>query len=474
MSRGDPLEHFAFGGDGVLRAGGIDLGAIAESCGTPVYVYDAGAIRSRYAELMRAFAPIGPEIRYAAKACGNLSVLRVLRALGAGIDAVSGGEVERAWAAGCPMDRVCFAGVGKTDDDLRAALDGRFSPLVGAEGFAKGADPTGRGPIGLFNVESGSELERLDAIARKLGVVARCALRIKPLVDAKTHDYTSTGRAADKFGVDLADAPVLFERFGAERDCGARLLGLHAHIGSPVNTIEPFVKAARVLVETAERLRASGREVSLINLGGGWGTAYRSGEAPDLHEYAAAVAQVLEPEIAAGTRLLIEPGRTLVANASVLLVRVTGVKRSGGRRFVICDAGMNAMIRPALYGAFHFIWPIKVDPAQRPERADEHGGLDNLEPAEIVGPICESGDFLARSRPLPPVEAGDVLAVFSAGAYGMSMSSNYNDHAQPAEVLVDGGRATLVRARENMNDLLRAELSPRIVRTTEPERSATK
>ncbi|MEM1329739.1 MAG: diaminopimelate decarboxylase [Planctomycetota bacterium] len=456
MSQGSPLEHFSYDANGRLCARGRPMSEIARVCGTPTYVYDADAIRSRYHELTEAFASIGPEVRFAAKACGNLSVLRDLVGLGAGVDVVSGGEVERAWTAGCPMERVCFAGVGKTDDEIRAALDGRYSPL--AAGF-DGMDPVRRGPIGLFNVESADELSRIDSIARELGVTARCALRVKPLVDAKTHDYTSTGRLADKFGVDLEDAPELFARFGRVEDiAGARLIGLHAHIGSPVNTTEPFVKSARVLVDLAASLRERGRLIELINLGGGWGTAYQTGEAPDLRVYAEAVAPVLADELTRGTRILIEPGRTLVANAGVLLLSVTAVKRTGGRRFVVLDAGMNALIRPSLYGAFHFAWPIEVSASDVPRAASQDAGIPGrFEPADLVGPICESGDFLARERPFPEVRPGDVVAVLSAGAYGMSMSSNYNDHAQPAEVLLDGGRVIRARRRESIGDLLQPE-----------------
>jgi diaminopimelate decarboxylase len=299
----------------------------------------------------------------------------------------------------------------------------------------------------MFNVESEPELRLIDLIATQRRTVADVALRVNPDVDPRTHTYISTGKRETKFGIDLETA----ERLAAEmpKRTGVRLVGIHVHIGSQITDIGPHTEALRKAVDFADRCRALGNPIEWINLGGGFGIHYREEEAPPARDYADVLIPILKPT---GYRLIIEPGRFIVGNAGILLTRVTYVKRSGDRRFIICDAGMNDLIRPALYGAHHEIWPVS---SEHRKGAPETEAV--LTPADVVGPVCESGDFLAKERMLPPVKEGDYLAVFSAGAYGMAMASNYNARPRPAEVLVSGDLFYVVRTRETWDDLIRGE-----------------
>ena len=455
--------------DGCLNADDVPLPAIAEAVGTPTYVYSAGAIRAAYRRLQAAFAPLAPRLHYAVKASPNLHICRLLRELGAGMDVVSGGELERAWLAGTPMQDIVFAGVGKTDEEIRAALDGRFSPLRSAASRFRAPDPQGRGPVGLFNVESESELESLARLGRELGVEARACVRVNPNVDPHTHEYTTTGKEENKFGVDADRIVALFD--AAKGDPGIELQGLHVHIGSPVPTVEPYAEAIAVLLTLIDDLAARGHAVRVLDLGGGWPVPYRQGrenEVPPLEAYAATIVPLLLARTRAGLRVCLEPGRSILANSGVLLTRVEHRKRGRAKTFVICDAGMHTLIRPALYRAFHFIWPVAWrGPAPRWDEDPGVGGAAELEVCDVVGPICETGDFLARSRTLPRVARGDYLAVFSAGAYGISMASNYNDHGRPSEVLVDGDRARVINERQSLAALLETEREPRELRLTE-------
>lgn len=443
--------------DGCLHADSIPLPLIAEAAGTPTYVYSATAVRAAYRRLEEAFAPIGARLRYAVKASPNLHLCRLLRELGAGMDVVSGGELERAWLAGAAMADVVFAGVGKSDEEIRAALDGRASPLREAAADGRWPDPSGRGPVGLFNVESESELASIARIAVELGVTARACLRVNPDVDPFTHEYTTTGKEENKFGIDADRVPGLFATWG--RSPGVELAGLHVHIGSPVPRIDPYVKAVEVLLALIDDLESHGHRVQVLNLGGGWPVAYREAEVPPLEDYAAALVPLLEERSREGLQVLLEPGRSLLANSGLLVTRVQHVKRGRAKTFVICDGGMQTLIRPSLYRAFHFLWPVRWE-GPAPKR-EEDAGIPGLEPCDVVGPICETGDFLARGRPLPPVARGELLAVFSAGAYGMSMASNYNDHGRPAEVLVDGDRVQVINERQPLAALFETERTPR-------------
>jgi diaminopimelate decarboxylase len=451
-----PVQGFQWDG-GELHAERVPLAAIAEAVGTPTYVYSAGAIRAAYRRLEAAFAPLRPRLHYAVKASPNLHLCRLLRELGAGMDVVSGGELERAWLAGTPMADVVFAGAGKSDDEIRAALDGRFCPLRETAARWRAPDPAGRGPVGLLNVESQSELQALAAIAAGLGVRARACLRVNPNVDPHTHEYTTTGKDENKFGIDADRIVELFATWAGHP--GVELVGLHVHIGSPVPEIEPYAEAIGVLLRLVDDLEGRGHRVTVLNLGGGWPVSYAEGDVPPLEAYAERVVPLLRPRVERGLRVLLEPGRSITANSGLLLTRVQHVKRGRAKTFVICDGGMHTLIRPALYRAFHFIWPVRwpgPPPACR-ERPDVAG----LAPVEVVGPICETGDFLARDRHLPPLGRGDLLAVFSAGAYGMAMASNYNDHGRPAEVLVDGDDARVVNERQSLAELLETERAPR-------------
>jgi diaminopimelate decarboxylase len=453
-----PLDAFNYR-NGVLHAGEIAVSEIADAVGTPTFVYSADFIRSSYRRIERAFSPLGAHLHYAVKASSNLHILRLLRELGAGMDVVSGGELERAWLAGTPMEEIVFAGVGKTEAEQRAALDGRWSPLVDDVERLGGKNIEERGPVGLFNVESESELEVLARVAADLGVVAHACIRVNPDVDARTHEYTTTGLEENKFGVAWTRVP---EIFAAYRDVPSiELVGLHVHIGSPVREVEPYESAVRVLLRLIDTLEEAGHMVSVLDLGGGWPMSYSDGESPEIDAFAEALVPLLEERARNGLRIVLEPGRSILANSGVLLTRVQHVKEGREKTFVICDASMHTLIRPAFYRAFHFAWPVRVDASQVPPAAAERLDLPDLRPCDIVGPICETGDFLARGRDLPPVERGDLIAVFSAGAYGMSMSSNYNDHGRSAEVLVDGHRVVVINERQRLASLLETEMSPR-------------
>jgi len=470
------MDHFLYR-EGILHAEGVPLPALADRLGTPAFVYSAGTLRDHYRRVVAAFAPLDPLVCYSVKSCSNIHVCRTLALEGAGMDVVSGGELERAWLAGVPMDKVVYAGVGKSDAEIRAALDGSCSPLAawgwrpvpppGDDAGAQAAaipEPAAlghRGPIGWFNIESEPEFEVIAAIARSMRVAARGALRVNPDVDPRTHAHTSTGRKDSKFGVDLARAEAFFRRYG--RDEWLRLRAIHLHIGSPVYETAPYAEAvakALGLIERLEREEGGGFRIDMLDLGGGFGADYETHRTPALTDYAAAIVPLLRPRVARGLKVVIEPGRVISANAGVLLTRVLYVKQgAGGKRFVICDAGMNALIRPALYGAFHFAWPAAVAPHHVPARRAPELDMPGLELCDIVGPICESADFLARDRRLPPVARGDLIAVFGAGAYAMSMASTYNSHPLPAEALVDGTSWRVVRPRQTLCDLLGPELA---------------
>ena len=424
--------------DGELFAEDVPVRAIAAEAGTPCYIYSRGTLEAHYDRLVAAFAPIAPLVCYSVKSCGNLGVLKVLRERGAGMDVVSGGELFRALAAGVPASDCVYAGVGKTDAEIRSAI---------------------REGIGLLNCESEQEFENIASIARAERATVRVALRINPDVDPKTHRYTSTGKKETKFGVDLERARRFFATYG--RDEFARLEGLHLHIGSPIYTVEPYREALAKTAALVDALAKDGFEIRSIDLGGGFGADYESAQSPPLADYAAAILPLAKPLFDRGIRFILEPGRTIVANAGILVVKVLYTKTSGDKRFAICDAGMNALLRPSHYGSFHFMWPVSPGEAMAPARRALDPKLPGTVAQDVVGPLCETGDFLALDRVLPASLArGDLLAVFTAGAYGMSMASRYNSSPLPAEVLVDGARATVVRARETYETLVEHEARP--------------
>ncbi|MDX2018464.1 MAG: diaminopimelate decarboxylase [Planctomycetota bacterium] len=453
------MDHFTYepsSAGASLHCEGVSLAEVAERFGSPTFVYSAATIREHVARFRAAFAPLNATICYAVKACNNLGVLRTLASAGAGADVVSLGELERALLAGIAPSNIVFAGVGKREHEIRAALDGRFSPRLA---HARSADERRqietRGAIRAFNAESEQEIALISRVARELGVRARVNLRVNPDIDPKTHHHTTTGTRDTKFGVAIEQAEQVFDR---ARDLpGVELAGLHVHLGSPIYSPEPYRLACEALAALMERLASRGHAVTRLDLGGGFGADYTTGRSPSAADYAAVMTPILAPAVARGVEVVVEPGRSIVANAGVLLTGVTYTKDTGDRRFLICDAGMNALLRPALYQAFHFIWPVRCGPTMAPPSRGPDLRLPGLETVDVVGPICETADFLARRRAMPPVRAGDTLAVFTAGAYGMSMASQYNDQPRPAEVLIDAGKATLVRRRESFADLISCE-----------------
>jgi diaminopimelate decarboxylase len=419
-----------------LYCDGLALEALAEKHGTPLYVYSASLIRSRYRAFDGTFRGVAHTVCYSAKANPNLTILKLLARAGAGFDVVSGGELQRVrMAAPQRLKQTVFSGVGKTADEIDAAL---------------------RAGILLFNIESEGELELLAARASKLKKRARVAARVNPDVSAQTHPYISTGLREHKFGVPAEDAARLYGVMAKERFLEAVAVG--AHIGSQITAMEPFRAAMRRVAELVKELRAAGHKIRYVDAGGGLGIDYGPTDRPQtlpeqsekafqsrVHDYANAV---IGPLRELNVHLLLEPGRALVGPAGLLLTRVLYRKQSGAKRFLITDAAMNDLLRPSLYGAYHEIIPLH-------EKAQATTAT-----FDVVGPICETGDFFARDRFLPEAESGELLAILDTGAYGMSLASNYNTRPRPAEVLVDGKRATVIRRRESVEDLMRPEPRP--------------
>jgi len=401
-----------------LVCDGVALSEIARRAGTPVYVYSAAAIEESFRRFDAAFGSVPHLVCYAAKANSNLAILKLLASLGAGADVVSGGELRACLESGFPPGRIVFSGVGKTDEEIK-------------DGVAAG--------ILAFNSESEREMEKIDAEAGRTGRVARVALRVNPDIDAKTHPYISTGLKHNKFGVDIGLARGIFGR--SRRLANLKMTGVQAHIGSQILETAPLEETAKELSALARELSREGFQLETLDIGGGFGLAGAGERQLAPEEYAAAVLPHLKD---LPFRILIEPGRAIVGPAGALVTRVLYVKENQGRHFVITDAGMNDLIRPPLYGAVH---PI--------ESVDPPGGRPIT--ADVVGPICETSDFLARDLALPEPAEGDLLAVRDAGAYGFAMSSNYNFRGRAAEVLVESGSFRTVRRRETFEDLVRPE-----------------
>ncbi|MGZ5154385.1 MAG: diaminopimelate decarboxylase [Burkholderiales bacterium] len=407
--------------DRTLMCDGIALADIAAKTGTPCYVYSAATILANYHAYDDTLRGVPHTICYAMKANGNLAILRLLSRAGAGFDIVSGGELYRVLKAGGDPAKVVFSGVGKTSEEIDAAL-------------AAG--------IFAFNCESEPELALVDALAHRRGIKARVALRVNPDVAADTHSHIATGSLGHKFGVDIGEAEAVYER---ARQSGNLLIeGVSCHIGSQQSDFDPMMKAADRVLELIACLRAKGFDIRHVDLGGGLGVTYKPDEpAPSISEFTAA----LREKIAGyDLHLFLEPGRSIVGDAGVLLARVLYRKKSGDKEFVVVDAAMNDLIRPALYDAHHEILPL---------RATATGDCELR--ADVVGPVCESGDFLAQDRQMPEVYPGDLLAVCTAGAYGFAQSSNYNARPRPAEVLIEDGSWRVIRARETFDDLIRGE-----------------
>lgn len=427
LTRRLPADAFPVIG-GELHAEGVALSRIAAEVGSPVYVYSAARLRQRYGALAGALAPKGCRVHFAVKANSNQAVLALLAGMGAGVDTVSGGEVARALAAGFKPEDVIFSGVGKTEAELAMALD------VG---------------IHQFNVESVEELRALDGLARGRGRVATVALRVNPNVDAETHAKITTGKKDNKFGIDLERLPALENELRTM--AGIRFVGIASHVGSQILSEAPLVKTYRRLAEAVRGLRDRGFAIERLDLGGGFGVAYEN----ELEIDNAAIARVIGETVGdLGVKLAVEPGRTLVADAGVLMSRIVYVKDAGEMQFLILDAAMNDLVRPAMYESHHDIVPVRL---LRPDA--------RLVEYDVVGPICESSDTFAKRRKLPEMQPGELIVMATAGAYGATMSSTYNARALVPEVLVDGDRYAVVRRRFGVEDQIALESVPEWLNT---------
>jgi diaminopimelate decarboxylase len=429
---GIKMDNFQYH-HGQLYCENVPVRDIINQTGTPVYIYSQTTLLTHFDRIDAAFAPLRPLICYSIKSCGNISILESLRQRGSGFDVVSGGELFRALKAGADVKKIVFAGVGKTDQEINEALDAG---------------------IGWFNIESEEEFWNLDRLAGLKNLTPRGALRVNPdVTSAGTHQKTLTGKKETKFGVDLDQAEDLCLRASAAGH--ARLTGLHIHIGSPIKSTAPYVDAISKVLSLMDRLSQRGLAMDTLDIGGGFAAFYEGNEAPSAADYASAINPLLEER---PIRIILEPGRSISCNAGILVTRVQYTKQGGGKTFTIVDAAMNDLIRPTLYESYHFIWPVEIGAAAAPENRLSTLRTPGDKKVDVVGPICESGDYLARNRYLPPTKRGDLLAVFSAGAYGFSMSSQYNARPRAAEVLVNGNSWRIIRRRESYQDLIAAEL----------------
>ncbi|UCC22883.1 MAG: diaminopimelate decarboxylase [Planctomycetota bacterium] len=424
------MDYFSYK-KGKLFAEGVDVARIAAEVGTPVYIYSKATFKEHLEKIRKAYGEIDTTICYSVKACGNINILRFMAEAGSGFDIVSGGELHRVLQAGGDPSKIVYAGVGKTDKEITEGL---------------GAD------IAYFNIESEAELENLIRLAKQKNKKPRAALRVNPDVDPETHRYTTTGKKETKFGVDIKRARKVFSDYGNNRT--VQLCAIHIHLGSAGHTVEPYAEALEKVLALIEQLRCDGFAIEAVDIGGGYGADYISGVSPTAADYASAIVPPLKGK---NLKLILEPGASVAANAAILLTQVLYPKKGGDKKFIIVDAGMNDLIRPPLYDAFHFIWPSQVSDAFVTERRDRDLQLDGTEVVDVVGPICESGDFFAKDRALPPVKGGDLLSIFTAGAYGFSMSSNYNARGRAAEVLVDNKDFSVIRRRESYEDLIELE-----------------
>ncbi len=424
------MDHFNYK-DGRLFAEQVDVADIAAEVGTPAYIYSKATFLDHLGKVQAAYADIENTICYSIKACGNINILKFLAEAGSGFDIVSGGELYRAQSAGADCSKIVYAGVGKTDSEITEALDAK---------------------VGYFNIESEAELENLIELAKKRKKTTKAALRVNPDVDPQTHTYTATGQKETKFGVDIERARRVFAEYG--KDKNVRLCAIHVHLGSAGKTVEPYAEAVRKIVALIEQLRSDGFVIEALDIGGGYGADYETDTAPTAADYASAIIPLVANR---GLKLILEPGATIAANSGILLTKVLYLKTGGEKKFVIVDAGMNDLVRPLLYGAFHFIWPTAVDEKFVPPKREKQLKIGGLEVVDVVGPICEAADFFAQDRAMPPVTRGDLISIFTAGAYGYTMSSNYNGRVLLAEVLVDDDKFTVIRKRQTYEDLITLE-----------------
>ena len=396
----------------------IDFKALAKECGTPLYVYDFDYMSEQYTKLKEAFRGRKSIIAYAVKANSNLSVIKHFAKMGSGADCVSIGEVRRAFMAGIPAYKIIFSGVGKSDDEIREAIER---------------------DILYINVESDAELQRVEAIAKELGTQARISIRVNPNIDPQTHPYISTGLHDNKFGVDLSTAKRMYIQANNSENLDP--VGIHFHIGSQLTQLQPIREAAEIVADLIRSLQAIDIELKFFDVGGGLGIKYDDEVTIEPYDYAQAILGTLT---GLDMTILCEPGRFLTANAGYFVTKVLYEKQNGEKKFVVVDGAMNDLLRPSLYNAYHEIEPL-VDSTEPKQEVD------------IVGPVCESGDFFAKNYPLPPLQAGDLLVIKSAGAYGFGMGSNYNTRGRSAEVAVEKGKSRLIRRRESFEDLIALE-----------------
>ncbi len=418
------MHYFQYKGN-ELYAEDVPVRELAEQYGTPLYVYSYRTLQRHYHAYSDAFGEHPHLVCYAVKANSNLAILRALAKLGSGADIVSGGELYRALKAGIPPKKIVYAGVGKTEEEIEFALK-------------KG--------ILMFNVESPQELETINRVAEGLKKKASVALRINPDIDPETHPYISTGLKKNKFGIPIEKALQYYKL--AQGLPNIKVVGIHKHIGSQLTSVRPFVDALKKVLAFIKDLQAQGLKIENLDIGGGLGIQYEDERPPHPRDLAGKVLRLLKGQ---GFRIILEPGRSIVGNAGILVTKVLYRKEGFGKDFVIVDAAMNDLMRPSLYNAYHRVLPVKKTRTRKVI-------------SDVVGPVCESGDFLARERPLPVVKPGQFLAVMSAGAYGFSMSSNYNSRPRAAEVLVHGSNHYLIRKRETYRDLIRGEVIPGFLR----------
>jgi diaminopimelate decarboxylase len=403
-----------------LYCEGVSVEDLVKRYATPLYIYSYNTFIGHFLKLKKAFKEVDPLICYSVKANSNLAILKALVAKGSGLDIVSGGELFRALKAGCDPGKIVYASVGKTEGEIEEAI---------------------RKGILFFNVESLPELEAINRIARRLRKKTNVAIRINPDVAPKTHHYITTGKLTNKFGIDLATAEKVI--FLGRKFSHVDIRGIHIHIGSQITDGAPFVEAIKKVIVFINSLKAKGISIEYLNIGGGLGIVYHNEKPQTADEFAGKVVPLLK---ASGLKIIMEPGRFIIGSAAILAVKVLYLKKTPLKNFVIVDAGMNDLIRPSLYDAHHEIVPLTASRKSKTMKVD------------VVGPICESGDFLAKARNLPVVKEGDYLAVMCTGAYGFSMASNYNSRRRPSEILVKGVKAELIRKRESLEDLIRNEI----------------
>lgn len=424
IKKGSGMDAFKYI-KGELHCDKVKISEIVKKTGSPVYIYSLTNFVDKIKQMTAAFKSAKPLICYSMKANSNLAILKAAVKAGAGLDIVSGGELERAKAVKCDPKKIVFAGVGKSKGEIKAAL--RYGIL-------------------FFDVESAAELELIDRTARELKRRARVSIRINPDVDALTHKHITTGKADSKFGVDLRTAKLLFSTREKYQNCD--FVGLHVHIGSQLTSVEPFVKAFKKVLAFVDEVESRYKiELQYLNLGGGLGVVYKDEKPPTMNQYAKAVLPLMKGR---KFKLVFEPGRSISAEAGALVTHINFIKQTSVKNFALVDAAMNDLVRPSLYSAYHDVWPVKKKGGKKLEY-------------DIAGPVCESCDILAKGRSLQKLEEGDLLALMSAGAYGYVMASNYNTRCRPAEVLVKGRQYSVIKPRETVKDLLKGEKIPKFV-----------